>query len=71
VRKNTVIWACPVCDHWVWGDLWEPPDACPECGADMSEVQPDREAALETHYCTQFHERNEEALIPLPRISMP
>jgi hypothetical protein len=59
VSERSIIWACPSCDHWQWGDSRDPLDQCAECGADMSRVEPDRECALETLYCRRFHERNE------------
>ncbi|MFC1834691.1 hypothetical protein ACFL2Q_08150 [Thermodesulfobacteriota bacterium] len=62
MKLTTVIWCCPRCDYWEWGNMHETPDICPICGADMGQVGPDRELALETHACLQFHRRNEERM---------
>jgi rRNA maturation protein Nop10 len=57
LKRSTVIWACPKCDHWEWGSIREPPDTCPVCGSDMSGSEPDRQAAIDTYYCNRYHDR--------------
>ncbi len=60
MKRSTVIWSCPACDHWHWGSLYDPPDTCPDCHADLTDVQPDRAGAVDTYYCMRFHERRED-----------
>ncbi len=60
MKRRTVIWSCPTCDHWQWGTADDPPETCPDCRSDMHDIRPDRVAAIDTYYCIRFHERNED-----------